>query len=68
MNSGGWGLSKGLLVGWVSTAHGNGSISENATGCQSSGFHATVAASMPENMLTYFIGVSFLEFAVVGEP
>lgn len=37
------------------TAHGNGSISENATGSQRSGSQASVAASTPEKMLAYLI-------------
>lgn len=35
-----------------STALGNGSISEKHTGTHPSGDHATVAASIPENVLT----------------
>lgn len=35
------------------TAQGNGSISANATGSHPSGSHATDAASIPLNRLTY---------------
>lgn len=37
------------------TADGNGSFSLNAMGCQPSGSHATEAASMPLNVLTYLM-------------
>jgi len=39
----------------ASTADGNASISLNASGVQPNPWNATVAASMPEQMLMYFI-------------
>jgi hypothetical protein len=39
----------------ASTADGNASISLNASGVHPKPWNATVAASMPEQMLMYFI-------------
>ena len=44
---------------WASTAEGNASTSQKATGSQPSGSHATDAASMPLNSDRYLIRVSF---------